>query len=247
MITGNYRIGGICVQLHTIYEEVHTLCREYASVDLPDETVVITPTDIHAERERSIAADRCTNRPVRQYPDSYLETLAVYRKLAERLLAYDTLLFHGSAIAVDGEVYLFTAKSGTGKSTHTALWRALFGERAVMINDDKPLLHIAKDRILVYGTPWDGKHHLSCNLALPLKALCILERSAENRITRLQKAEAYPALLQQCYRPQEPVQLAQTLTLLDTLADSVRLYRLGCNREIAAAQLAYHTMKGGET
>ncbi len=246
MITGIYRIGGVCVQLHTIYEEVHSLCRNYVSTDLPDEAVTITPADLNAERERSKIADRSANRPVRDYPDSYLETLAVYRKLAELLLAYDTLLFHGSAIAVDGEVYLFTAKSGTGKSTHTALWRALFGERAVMINDDKPLLHIAEDRVLVYGTPWDGKHHLSCNLALPLKALCVLERSAENRITRLRKAEAYPALLQQCYRPQEPAKLARTLALLDILANSVGLYRLGCNRDIAAAQLAYHTMKGGE-
>ncbi len=246
MITGNYRIGGICVQLQTIYKEVHSLCREYASADPPVEVIIMTQADIRAERERSIAADRNANRPVRQYPDDYLETLAVYRQLAERLLSYDTLLFHGSAIAVDGEVYLFTAKSGTGKSTHTALWRALFGERAVMINDDKPLLHVAKDRILVYGTPWDGKHHLSCNLALPLKALCILEQSPENRITKLRKETAYPALLRQCYRSQEPVKLARTLTLLDTLADSIGLYRLGCNREITAAQLAYHTMKGGE-
>ena len=77
---------------------------------------------------------------------------------------------------MDGQAVLFTAKSGTGKSTHTKLWRDLFGERAVMVNDDKPLLRILKDGVLVCGTPWDGKHRLSTNCALPLKAICILER-----------------------------------------------------------------------
>lgn len=246
MITGNYRIGGICIQLHTLYEQVHALCRDYASADPPDETIIITQPDIDAERERSASADRNAGRPVREYTDHYLESLAVYRKLAEQLLAYDTLLFHGSAIAVDGEAYLFTAKSGTGKSTHTALWRALFGERAVMINDDKPLLQISDDRILIYGTPWDGKHHLSSNLACPLRAICLLERAPDNRITGLRKAEAYPALLRQCYRSDDSVKLEHTLALLDALADRVGLYRLCCNREPAAAQLAYKTMKGGE-
>lgn len=52
-----------------------------------------------------------------------------YRKIAEKLVQYDVMLFHGSAVAVDGIGYLFTAKSGTGKSTHTRLWREYFGDR----------------------------------------------------------------------------------------------------------------------
>ncbi len=60
-----------------------------------------------------------------------------YRKLAESLLEYGVLLFHGSSVAVDGFGYIFAAQSGTGKSTHARLWRELLGERAVMVNDDK--------------------------------------------------------------------------------------------------------------
>ena len=85
-------------------------------------------------------------------PDDYLETLAVCRKIAERMPEYDTFLFHGSCIAVDGVGYLFTAKSGTGKSTHTRLWRELLDNRATMVNDDKPLIRIADDGLVIYGT-----------------------------------------------------------------------------------------------
>ena len=108
--------------------------------------------------------------------DEYLETLAVYRKIAEKMIDYDTILFHGSVIAVDGIGYLFTAKSGTGKSTHTRLWRELFGERAVMVNDDKPLIKVSENGIIVYGTPWDGKHRLSTNTFVPLKGICFMSK-----------------------------------------------------------------------
>ena len=96
-------------------------------------------------------------------------------RIADKVI-YDTILFHGSAVAVDGIGYLFTAKSGTGKSTHTRLWRELFGERAVMLNDDKPLIKVSENGIIVYGTPWDGKHRLSTNTFVPLKGICFMSK-----------------------------------------------------------------------
>ena len=140
--------------------------------------------------------------------------------------------------------YLFTAKSGTGKSTHTRLWRRLLGDRAVMVNDDKPLLHIGADGVTGYGTPYNGKHRLGCNMSVPLKAICILTRAAENSIVRITKAEAYSMLLQQVYRPADPVQMKKTLVLIDRLAEQTALYRLGCNMDLEAAEVAYNGMKG---
>lgn len=244
-MTRTYRIAEKCVEVHSIHDEVHRLCNDYSYHGSPDFSVNMTQDDIDYEREKSALEDIHENHPVREFPDSYLETLAVYRKIAEQMPEYDTLLFHGSVVAVDGEGYLFTAKSGTGKSTHTALWRKLFGERAVMVNDDKPLLKVSAHGVTAFGTPWDGKHHLSSNIAVPLKAICILERAAENRIQGISMAEAYPMLLQQCYRSQNPFKLAKTLKLLDTLAIRTGLYRLGCNRDVEAAQVAYNAMKGG--
>ena len=73
-----------------------------------------TQSDIDFERERSAAEDSTAGIPVRKYSDGYLETLAIYRKIADQMLDYDTILFHGSCVSVDGDGYLFTAKSGTG-------------------------------------------------------------------------------------------------------------------------------------
>lgn len=239
-----YKIGGKIIEINSIYEEVHTLCKDYVCGQTPDFKVETSQSDIEYEREKSAAEDRKEGLPIRNFPDSYLETLAVYRKIAENMLAYDTILFHGSVVAVDGIGYLFTAKSGTGKSTHTRLWREYFGERAVMINDDKPLLQITENGVLVHGTPWDGKHHLSSNISVPLKAICILTRSEENHIERISKSTAYPLLLQQTNRPQNVLKMQKTLEILDRISDNIALYKLGCNMEIEAAEIAYNAMKG---
>ena len=156
---------------------------------------------------------------------------------------YDTFVFHGSVIAVDGEGYLFTAKSGTGKSTHTRLWREYFGERAVMVNDDKPMLKVTDNGVIAYGTPYNGKHRLGANIYVPLKAICILTRGEENNIVRIDKSEAYAMLVQQVYRPQDPMQLMKTLDIVDRMAEGVKLYKLACNLDISAAQVAYEGMK----
>ena len=182
-----------------------------------------------------------------QAPAEYLELLAIYRQIAEQAPARNVLLFHGSAIAVDGQTYLFTAKSGTGKSTHTRLWRQAFGERAVMINDDKPLLHVGEGGVTAYGTPWNGKHRLGGNLSAPLKALCVLTRDERNHIERITLEDAFPMLFQQCYQPEQAEKIPRVLTLLERLGKTVGLYRLGCNMEPEAAIISYQGMQEEET
>ena len=243
-MTDTYRLAEKNIQVVSLFEAVHRYCRDYRCDAPPDFAVEIRPEDIAFERERSAREDRTEGRAEKPYADEYLELLAVYRKIAERMPDYDTILFHGSCVAVDGAAYLFAAKSGTGKSTHARLWRELLGERAVMVNDDKPLIRITEEGPLVCGTPWNGKHRLGANLAVPLRALCVLERAEENRIVPLTPEEARMPLLQQTYRPMDPAALGKTLELLDRLAGSVKLYRLGCNMDPEAARLSYETMKG---
>ena len=230
----------------------------------PDITVTITPEDIEYEKQKSAEEDAAMGIPTRPFKDEYLETLAVYRKICDRMPERDTFLFHCSAVAVDGKAYLFTAPSGTGKSTHTRLWREVFGDRAVIINDDKPLLKVVRcatescngtpvegstcdsatntATVLVYGTPWDGKHRLSTNTVAPVAGICLLERGEGNGIERIAKEEAFPRLLQQTYRPQSPVALMKTMELLDAVASNVPLYRLRCNMELEAARVAFEGM-----
>jgi hypothetical protein len=239
-----YKIADKIIEINSIYNDVHRLCTEYQHNGVPDFSVTVMQSDIDFERKKSAQEDKKEGHPIRNFPDSYLETLAVYRKIADKLIDYDTILFHGSVVAVDGVGYLFTAKSGTGKSTHTRLWREYFGKRAFMVNDDKPLINLNKCDIIVYGTPWDGKHRLSTNISVPLKSICILTRSEKNHIEKVTKSDAYAMILQQTNRPDNPVKLEKTLNLIDKLTEKVKLYRLGCNMDIQAAEVAYNGMKG---
>ena len=242
MITRKYKIADKVVEVTSIYAEVHKYCSDYLTDEPADYSVTTTQADIDFECEKSAREDEIEGIPVRHFSDSYLEELAVYRKIAEKMLDFDTVLFHGSVVAVDDVGYLFTAKSGTGKSTHTRLWREYFGDRAIMVNDDKPLLHIA-DTVTAYGTPYNGKHRLGTNTSVPLKAICILTRSADNHIEPITREQAYTMLLQQVYRPADMLKMAKTLELVDRLAESVKLYQLGCNMDISAAQVAFEGMQ----
>lgn len=196
------------------------------------------------ERERISSAKSRVQEglPPYEFPASYLETLAVYRQMSGLLLADQTILFHGSALAVDGQCYLFTAKSGTGKSTHTRLWRKLLGDKVIMVNDDKPLIRLTDTQAILYGTPWDGKHHLSTNTSMPLKAICWLTRSEKNYIEEVSPADIFPVLLQQTHQPTGHLQ--EVFALLSMLSQCVRFYKLGCNMDLEAARVAYEGMKG---
>lgn len=243
-MTGTYKIAGKIIEVKSIYKKVHDYCKDYRYDGVPDFIVETSQSDIEYERIRSARTDAAEGRIHYESPDDYLEELAVYRKIAEKMPQYNTFLFHGSAVAVDGQCYLFTAKSGTGKSTHTRLWRKLLGERAVMVNDDKPLIHVNDSGAVVFGTPYNGKHRSGTNISVQLKAVCILERDEENRICRITKEEAYTMLLQQSYRPSDSTALVRTLELIDKMAESVQFWRLGCNMDISAAEKSYNAMKG---
>lgn len=243
MKQGTYRIADTVFGIFSIYGQVHDMCRDYRCEEPAELTVTVDPSDIDRERIMAEKQNRLEGGCGRSYADAYLETLVVYRKIAHLLLDQDVLLFHGSAISVDGEAYLFTAPSGTGKSTHTRLWRQMFGDRAFMVNDDKPLLKITDSGVIVYGSPWDGKHRLSRNTAVPLKAICILERSGDNHIEPITTAQALPVLLQQTHRPRNRNDLIQTMDLMDRLVHRIRLFRLGCNMAPEAAGVSYNGMQ----
>ncbi|MCQ2413392.1 MAG: hypothetical protein MJ082_01155 [Clostridia bacterium] len=240
-------LGGCTIDVSCVYPTTRAFLKDYLSTCAPDFSVTVTDADIAAEAEKSRLEDEAEGIPVRSFPETYLETLALYRKIAEKLPAYGTFLIHGSAIAVDNEAFLFCAKSGTGKSTHTRLWRKKFGDRAYMVNDDKPLLRVTENGAVIYGTPWDGKHRLSRPVAVGLRAVCILNRGAENRIERLTGAERFPNLFRQIYRPEDPAALAQTLGLINGLLKVCPIYNLRCNMDPEAADVAYSGMTANET
>lgn len=240
------KLADIGIRIEPMYDYIREYCRDYITEENADFIIRTEDADIAFERERSRREAECEGRADINYSDAYLETLAVYRRIAEFFPQLGIILFHGSVIAVDGVGYLFTAKSGTGKSTHTALWRKQFGSRAVMVNDDKPLLKITDNTVYVYGTPWDGKHRLSSNIFVPLKAICVLTRNDNNYIDEINPREAYQMLLQQSYRPINQGAMMQTLRLIDLLMQKTKFYRLGCNMNPEAAIVAFEGMNKEE-
>lgn len=159
-----------------------------------------------------------------------------------KVLEHNGCVLHSSAIAVDGNAYLFSAHSGTGKSTHTSLWIEHFKDRAVIINDDKPCIRDIDGELYVYGTPWSGKHDLSTNRGFKLKGITFICRSDENWIEELSKAEAVSLFLTQSYKPRDKKHMDLLLNMIDKIFNKVKIYRLGCNISVEAAKLSYTTM-----
>ena len=236
------RLGDRDFTVHCQYRTTRDFCENYIVNRSGALSLVLTQADIDFERVKAAREDALEGLPPRDYAGEYLETLALLRKVTENLLDFDTILFHGSVIAVDGMAYLFTAKSGTGKSTHTRLWREMLGDRAKMVNDDKPFLKITEAGVTACGSPWMGKHRLGTNIQVPLKAICILERGEANEIHRIEAKEAVHMLLQQSSRPQDPRKLPKYLDLMDRLSQKVEFYRLRCNMDPEAAKIAFDAM-----
>ena len=235
------KLAGVPIAVEAIYDGLFSFCKDYLTEEEPVLSVGVTLADIAHEQALSDREADYEGRPRSKFPGAYLEALAVYRQLAVKLLDHDVFLMHGSAVCADGEAYLFTAPSGTGKTTHTRLWLAeILG--AFVVNGDKPLIRLLQDRIEVCGTPWSGKEGLNRRVNVPLKAICFLERGKRNEISRTSFLETYPLLLQQCYRPTEPEAMRRTLELISRLGEKTAFYRLHCNMEPEAALVAYNGM-----
>lgn len=242
-VTFYAKVAGMQFTIHTMHEYSRKLMAEYC-VDTPGEHVLhITQDDIDHERQLVVESEDSVDQSLATVPDFYLESIAVLRKMADYVCEYNRLLMHGSAIAIDGKGYIFTALSGTGKSTHTALLRKLHGENAVMINDDKPFLYLAEDKIYVCGSPWMGKHGIGSNISVPLEGIFFLRRSEDNVLEQLSAENALTLLVSQCHRPVQADKMMFTLDLLDQVLTRVPLYDFGCNMDISAAELSTSVMK----
>lgn len=227
-----YRICGLSVSCDFRYGLMTSRGEKYlCDVDNPDITI-----DYSGE-----AMDRL-RRIAPHLSDEECELVYTAEQFYNKLLNFDGFMLHSSAVEVDGRAYLFSAPSGTGKSTHTKLWLDKFGERAQIINDDKPAIRIEKDGIFAYGTPWSGKDDLSVNEGFPVAGICVLERSSENFITPMDEGQAIFSILNQTLRPSDPAAMSKLLELLDSVMKNVRVWKMGCNISPEAADMAYEVM-----
>ena len=160
-----------------------------------------------------------------------------------QLIQYDGILLHSSCIVVDGVAYAFSADSGTGKSTHTQLWLKRFGDRAYMLNDDKPAIRLIGDTVYACGTPWSGKFDYSTPAVVPLAGICFLERSENNWIKRAETSKALYNIFSQTIRRLGEENMNKLLDNLTEIFNNVPIYQLGCNISDEAVECSYNAMK----
>lgn len=155
--------------------------------------------------------------------------------LRNRILLENGIVIHSSAINHKGKGIIFTAASGTGKSTHTNLWQTHRG--ATVINDDTPAIRLNGKSAVVYGTPWSGSSDLFKNESLPLAAVVVLEQAPVNEVVRLNGPEAVKRLMPRCFLPyQDEGLLEKAFVIIEDLMNSVPVLLLKCRPDIEALE-----------
>lgn len=181
------------------------------------------------------------------YPETMSEENLAYMEAAYQfymeLLNYGGMYLHASAVEYQGKVYLFSGPCGMGKSTHTKLWQKVFGQEAMVINDDKPALRRLENKWYAYGTPWCGKDGINMNRKAPLGGICFLQQDSVNEIRRLTAKEAMQKIFSQTiYKFKEIQRLDLMLDLVDKLVSEIPVFELRNKPEPEAARLSYETM-----
>lgn len=173
------------------------------------------------------------------------ELSAFLRKFAEWVLQKDAFLLHASLIDIDGTGVAFSAPSGTGKTTHTLLWQRLLGDNMTIINGDKPIVRFFEDEQfpIGYGTPWNGKERLGTTGKTPIKHFCFIERADTNSCEKVDPADCLNLFFKQIHLPNNSSNLMlKTLSLADGFLKSVTVWKIKCNMDISAAEVAYNTI-----
>ena len=216
-----YRIAGLLAEMTPRHAHLRKYAEKYLYTgDVGDEEVV----DIEMSKDK-VDNFFANNGHLSEAECEYMMNGL---KFAVRLLSKKGFVLHSSAVAYEGKSYLFSANSGTGKSTHTAFWQECFGEdKTVIINDDKPAIREVDGVFYASGTPFSGKSDLNNNITVPIKAVCFIHRSEKNEIRRLTSGEALECIMNQTIRPPKAENMSELLELLDAFLEKVPIYSLG--------------------
>ena len=231
------RLAGITVEIDNRHNYVCELCADYLCTDsTPAFRVSVSTAD-------TLTYQATCGRPV-TLPEA--ESYLLYRRICELMPKYGVFLLHAAVVELDGRGYAFSARRGTGKSTHTALWETRFGGqagdryRATVINGDKPLIRRAPDgRFWAYGTPWCGKEGKGVNRRCPLTAICFLEQGSENRVTVASTADTAARIMEATILPPDAEGQDRMAALVGAAVRDIPAFRLTCRPDTEAVEVAY--------
>lgn len=222
-------LAGVLIGVNNRYNYVRHQCRPFLR-----DTQVSPAFWVEASEEESKQASVLP---------AFGESLCLCRKICEGLLWHDVFLFHAAAIEKDGKGYLFSGRSGAGKTTHTRLWQQVLGDSVSSINGDKPLLGFEGDRLMAYGSPWQGKERLGNGQSAPVEAVCFIEKNKENRLERLNTDQVMDRIFYQVLMPREAAAMEKMLSLVEKMLQAVPCYVLYCRPDEEAVQVACEGLK----
>lgn len=229
MITFKIKIANKVIEINAFNETTKKYCLSFLSEEKPDYTITMTKEDLENEASNSSDGKVYVNE----------EISALYRKIADLLVEDNIVVFHSSAICVNGSAFLITARSGVGKSTHARNLKEFIGEEFKYINDDKPLVKVGDD-ITVFSTPWNGKERRGSDISAPLKAILFLNRGETNTYRKIDnKEEIYIKMLSQIYLPKEKSKREKALKVADNLLKNVNFYEINVTKDIESAKMTY--------
>ena len=225
-------LANMIIRIQGVYDTLREYCKEYITTEkeIEDFSITVTSEEIQNERESN---------EYDQKSDNYIEIIMTLLKIADELPDRKKFLMHGALVAWKRAGYIFTAPSGTGKTTHVRLWKKYLGSDAEIINGDKPILEVKEDEIVAYGTPWAGKERLQKNTCVPVRGICFLRQSEINTIHRLSKKEALLLLLPQIYIMSDSQKAGKTLELFSEVLERIPIYEFRCNISEQAVKCSF--------
>lgn len=242
-------LAGIPIAVSARHSFMKQLCIEFLTDTPVNECAFHVSTseeEIQAIVEEIVQAEsQNENQPISQtLTPGFEEAIALHTKISQQLLAYDILFLHAAAIEYEGHAYAFCAPSGTGKSTHVKLWCDQLGDQARIINGDKPLLRYENGVFTVYGSPMKGKEEWGENISAPLRSICFIEQSQEEKLDQLRnESQILKRLANQLIFDRTPKSTLMQLGLIDHLMETTPFYLLHCTPKPSAFHEAFKMTK----
>lgn len=154
------------------------------------------------------------------------------------------LKVHASVTELEGRALVFMGVSGTGKSTHSRLWRQLV-PGATLLNDDEPIVRLMPDgSVRVYGCPWSGSTPCYRSVSAEVAAFVHLYQASENKLTKLSGREAFYSLYSStAFMLSDQKSRFAAFNIVADVLERIPLYRLDCRPDEEAVSLTRSLLK----